>query len=219
MSNSLQPHGLQHARPPCPSPTPGVHSDSHRLSQWCHPTISSTVVPFSSHFQFFLASGSFSNESVLLIRWPKFWNFSPDLSELETQPSSLYHYFSGILTYTFQRIITVLVAGFVFYLGLPSLRLKAAMGRDLATRVHGAIAPFRGTQEALKCALSLFVIRLSFLFTEEETGSMEKMWLTCPGPHTSQRQSHQPLEQHCPPKYNVNPTRNFKISSSHILKM
>ena len=76
MSNSLQPHGLQHARPPCPSPTPGVHSDSHRLSQWCHPTISSTVVPFSSHFQFFLASGSFSNESVLLIRWPKYWSFS-----------------------------------------------------------------------------------------------------------------------------------------------
>ena len=63
----------------------------------------------------------------------------------------------------------------MFSVGLPSLRLKAAMGRDLATRVHGAIVPFRGTQEALKCALSLFVIRLSFLFTEEETGSTEKM--------------------------------------------
>ena len=48
MSNSLRPHGLQHARLPCPSPTPEVYSDSCPLSQWCHPTISSSVVPFSS---------------------------------------------------------------------------------------------------------------------------------------------------------------------------
>ena len=58
MSDSLQPHGLQHARPPCPSPTPGVFSNSCLLNQWCHPTISS-VVPFFSHLQSFLASGSF----------------------------------------------------------------------------------------------------------------------------------------------------------------
>ena len=58
-SNSLQPHGLQHDRPPCPSPTSWVHSNSYPLSQWCHPTISSSVVPFSSHLQSFLASGSF----------------------------------------------------------------------------------------------------------------------------------------------------------------
>ena len=55
----LQPHGLQHARPPCPSPTPGVHSNSCPLSQWCHPTISSSVIPFSSRLQPFPASGSF----------------------------------------------------------------------------------------------------------------------------------------------------------------
>ena len=59
MSYSLQPHGLQHARPPCPSPTLGVYSNSHRLSQWCHPAISSSVVPFSSRPQSFPASGSF----------------------------------------------------------------------------------------------------------------------------------------------------------------
>ena len=46
-SDSLQPHELQHARPPCPSPTPGVHADSRPSSQWCHPAISSSVVPFS----------------------------------------------------------------------------------------------------------------------------------------------------------------------------
>jgi len=58
MSDSLQPHGLQHARPPCPSPTPRVYSNSCPLSQWCHPTISSSVIPFSSCPQSFPASGS-----------------------------------------------------------------------------------------------------------------------------------------------------------------
>ena len=59
MSNCLRPQRLQHARPPCPSPTPGVYSDSCPLSQGCHPTISSSVVPFPSHLQSFPASGSF----------------------------------------------------------------------------------------------------------------------------------------------------------------
>ena len=59
MSNSLQPHRPQHIRPPCPSPTPGVYPNPCPLSQWCHPTISSSVIPFSSHLQSFPASGSF----------------------------------------------------------------------------------------------------------------------------------------------------------------
>ena len=58
-SNSLRPHRLQHARPLCLSPTPRVHSNSRPLSWWCHPTISSSVVPLSSHLQSFPASGSF----------------------------------------------------------------------------------------------------------------------------------------------------------------
>ena len=57
--NSLQPHGLQHTRPPSPSPTPGVYSNSCPFSQWCHPTISSSVVPFSSCLLPFPVSGSF----------------------------------------------------------------------------------------------------------------------------------------------------------------
>ena len=56
---SLQPHGLQHARLPCPSPTPGACSNACKSSQWCHPAISSSVIPFSSRFQSFPASGSF----------------------------------------------------------------------------------------------------------------------------------------------------------------
>ena len=59
MSDSLPPHGLQHARLSCPSPTPGAYSNSCPLSRWCHPTISSSVVPFSSCLQSFPASGSF----------------------------------------------------------------------------------------------------------------------------------------------------------------
>ena len=59
VSDSATPYGLQHARPPCPSLTPGVYSNSCPLSQWCHPTFSSSVVPFSSHLQSFPASGSF----------------------------------------------------------------------------------------------------------------------------------------------------------------
>ena len=63
MSSSLQPHGLQHARLPCASPSPGTCSNSCPLSQWCHPTISSSVISFSSCLQSFPASGSF------LINW------------------------------------------------------------------------------------------------------------------------------------------------------
>ena len=59
MSDSLRPHKPQHARPPCPSPTAGVHPNPCALSQWCQPTISSSVIPFSSCPQSFPASGSF----------------------------------------------------------------------------------------------------------------------------------------------------------------
>ena len=59
ISDSLRPHGLQHVRPPCSSPTPWIYSNSCPSSQWCHPTISSSVVPFSSCLQSFPESGSF----------------------------------------------------------------------------------------------------------------------------------------------------------------
>ena len=75
MSDSLQPHELQHARPPCPSPTPGFHSNSCPSSRWCHPAISSSVIPFSSCPQS-LSESVFSNESTLRMRWPKYWSFS-----------------------------------------------------------------------------------------------------------------------------------------------
>ena len=76
VSDSLRPHESQHARPPWPSPTPRVHSDSCPSSQWCHPAISSSVVPFSSCPQSLPASRVFSNESIVHMRWPKYWSFS-----------------------------------------------------------------------------------------------------------------------------------------------
>ena len=75
VSNSLQPHESQHARTSYSSPSPGVHSDSHPSSPWCHPAISSSVVPFSSCPQSLPAS-VFSNESDLHMRWPKYWSIT-----------------------------------------------------------------------------------------------------------------------------------------------
>ena len=82
MSDSLQPHELQHTRPPCPSPTPGVNPNPCPLCRWCHPTISSSVNPFSSCPQSFPASRS----SALCIRWPKYWSFSFNISPSSEHP-------------------------------------------------------------------------------------------------------------------------------------
>ena len=80
VSDSLWPRELQHVRPPCPSPTPRVYSNSCPLNWWCHPTISSSVIPFSFCPQSLSASGFFSNESTLHMRWPKHQSFSFSVS-------------------------------------------------------------------------------------------------------------------------------------------
>ena len=85
VSDSLWPHELQHARPPCPSPTPGVYSDSCPSSQWCHPAISFSVVPLSSCPQSLPASGSFPM-SQLCMRGPKYWSFSFSISPSNEHP-------------------------------------------------------------------------------------------------------------------------------------
>ena len=86
MSNSLWPHESQHARPPCPSPLPGVHPNSCPLSWWCHPTMSFSIIPFSSCPQSFTASGFFSSESALHIRWLKYWSFSLNINPTNEHP-------------------------------------------------------------------------------------------------------------------------------------
>ena len=84
MSNSLRPCGLQLARPPCSSPAPRFYSNSHPWSRWCHPTTSSCR-PLLLLPSIFPSIRVFSNESVLHIRWPKYWNFSFSIS-----PSNVY---------------------------------------------------------------------------------------------------------------------------------
>ena len=85
ISDSLQPHGLQHASLPCPSPTSGVHSNSSPLSP-CHPTISLSVVPFPSCLQSFPASGPFQISQFFCIRWSKYWSFSFSISPSNEHP-------------------------------------------------------------------------------------------------------------------------------------
>ena len=86
VSHSLQTHGLQHARIPCPSPTPGACSNSCSSSWWCHPTTSPSVISLPSIFP-----RVFANELVLHIRWPKYWSFSFSIS-----PSNEY---SGLISF------------------------------------------------------------------------------------------------------------------------
>ena len=100
MSNSLQPHGLQHARHPCPSPTPRAYSSSCPLSRWCHPTTSSPLLLPPSIFPNIRV---FSNESVLHIRWPKYWSFSFSIS-----PSNEY---SGLISFRVDFLDLLAVQG------------------------------------------------------------------------------------------------------------
>ena len=86
MSNSLQPHEWQHARPPCPSPTPRVHSDSCPSSQWYHPAISSSLVPFSSCPRSLPASESFPMSQLFSWGGQKYWSFSLNISPSNEHP-------------------------------------------------------------------------------------------------------------------------------------
>ena len=95
MSDSLRPQELQHARSPCPSSTPRVYSNSCPLSQWCHPAIPSCH-PILLQPSIFLSIKVFSNESVLCIRWPKYWSFSFSIS-----PSNEY---SGLISHWFDLL-------------------------------------------------------------------------------------------------------------------
>ena len=92
MSNSVRPHGLQHARPPCPSPSPGACSNSCPLSQWYHPAISPSAVPFSSCLQSFPASGSFPLSQYCT---------SCGQSSLSTSPSNEY---SGLISFSIELL-------------------------------------------------------------------------------------------------------------------
>ena len=102
MSDSLWPHESQHARPPCPSPTPGVYSNSCPLSWWCHPHLI-LCCPLLLLPSIFPSIRVFSNESVLHIRWPKNWSFSFSIS-----PSNEY---SGLISFSTDWLDLLAVQG------------------------------------------------------------------------------------------------------------
>ena len=86
MTDSSGPHGPQQARPPRPLLTPGVYPNSSPLSRWCHPTISSSVIPLLLLPSVFPSIRVFSNESALHIRWPKYWSFNFNISPSNEHP-------------------------------------------------------------------------------------------------------------------------------------
>ena len=103
LSDSLRPHGLQHVRLPCPSPTPGAYSNSCLSRRWCHPTIPSLVIPLFLMPSIFPSIRVFSNVSVLRIRWPKYWSFSFNIS-----PSNEY---SGLISFRMDWLYILAVQG------------------------------------------------------------------------------------------------------------
>ena len=103
VSNSLWPHRLQHTRLLFPSPTPEAHTNSCPWHQWCHPTISSSIIPFSSCLQSFPASGSFQMSQLFASRWPKYWTFSFNIS-----PSSEY---PGLISFRMDWLDLLTVQG------------------------------------------------------------------------------------------------------------
>ena len=103
VSNSLQPQGLQHNRPPCPLPIPRIYSHSCPLTQWCHPTIPSSAIPFSSCLQSFPASGSFQR-SQFSISGGQSMSFSFSIS-----PSNEY---SGLISFRIDWCDLLAVQGF-----------------------------------------------------------------------------------------------------------
>ena len=128
VSDSFWPHGLQHARLPCPSPTPRVYPNSWPLSRWCQPTSSSSVVPFSSCPQSFPASGSFSNESALRIRWPKYWSFTFNISPSKEHP--------GLISFRMDWLDLLAVQGYLKSLLQHHSSKASILYRPTLTFIH-----------------------------------------------------------------------------------
>ena len=106
VSHSLWPHGLQHTRPPCPSLSPRVGSNSCPLSRWCHPTISSCR-PLLLLPSVFPSIRGFSNVFAVCIRWPTYWSFS-----FSIRPSNEY---SGLISFRMDQLDLLVVQGLIWF--------------------------------------------------------------------------------------------------------
>ena len=153
MSNSLWPHGLQHVRFPYPSPTPGAYSNSCSLCQWYHPTISSSVVPFSSQLQSY-SIRVFSKDSVLHIRQPKYWSFSFSISSSNE--------YSGLISFTVDWFDLLTIQGTLKSL-LQHHSLKASILWQSAFFMVQLSHPYVTTGKPTAFARRTFVSSLCFL--------------------------------------------------------
>ena len=146
MSDYLWPHEPQHTRPPCPSPTPGVHPNSCPLSRWCHLTISSCH-PLLLRPSIFPNIRVFSNESALHIRWPKYWSFSFNIS-----PSNEY---SRLIPFTMDWLDLFAVQG-TFKSLLQHHSSKASILRHSAFFIVQLSHPYMTTGETILSAITLY---------------------------------------------------------------
>ena len=151
VSDSLRPHELQHARPPCLSPSPRVHSDSHPSSQWCHPAISSSVIPFSS-FPQSLPASVFSNESTLRMRWPKYWSFSLSISPSNEHP--------GLVSFRMDWLDLLAVQG-TFKSLLQHHSSKASILRCSAFFIVQLSHPYMTTGKTIALTRQIFLDKVS----------------------------------------------------------
>ena len=147
-------HGLQHTRPPCPSPIPVVYSNSSPLTQWCHPTISSCH-PLLLLPSIFPSIRVFSNESTLCMRWPKYWSFNVNIS-----PSNEH---SGLISFRMVWLDLLAVQGTLKSL-LQNHSSKASILRHSAFFVVQLSHPYMTTGKTIALTRWTFVDKVMSLF-------------------------------------------------------
>ena len=156
MSDTLRPHGLQHTRLPCLSPSPVVCSNPCPSSQWCRPTISSSVIPFSSCLQSFTVTGFFPVSQFLTWNWSKYWSFSFSIS-----PSNEY---SGLISFRMDWFDLLAVQGTLMSL-LQHNSSKASILRCSAFFIVQLSHPYLTTGKTIALTRWIFVGKvMSLLF-------------------------------------------------------
>ena len=161
-SDSLQPHGMQHARPPCPSPTPRACSNTCPLSRWCHPTILFFCYPLPLLPSIFPSIRVFSSDSALCIRWPKYWRFSLSIS--------LFNEYSRLISFRIDKFDLLVVQGTLKtsptlqFKSINSFMLSLLYGSTLNTL---AVAIFFFKLKVETClwhSMSIYLVFLLFPF-------------------------------------------------------